>query len=326
MTCQQDSKAQKMPTIAVFGEALIDFKAVGPLAYQGYPGGSPFNVAVAAARLAQPVTFLSQISTDMLGGELFAYLETNSVQVDFLFRSNDPSTVAFVDERDGNAHFQFLANGSADSRYDPQPRTVLPESVQFIQFGSISLLAEPAATAILETVKLHQNLCLVMFDPNCRPALTPNRARYLQYLVHDWIPASHIVKVSDQDLTWLHPGIAHAYIAGEWLSLGAKVVIVTKGDHGSTLFRPGKQPLDVPANVIAVVDTVGAGDSFTAACMVRILELGIKSDALLAGNVTDAEWINVLQFATAVAAINCTKAGANAPRRGELSAFLTPTI
>ena len=58
------------PSVAILGEALIDFKATGPLAFQGFVGGSSLNVAVAVARQQQPVVFLTQISRDLLGAPI----------------------------------------------------------------------------------------------------------------------------------------------------------------------------------------------------------------------------------------------------------------
>ena len=306
------------PTVAVLGEALIDFKATGALAFQGFPGGSPFNVAVAVARLGQPVTFLGQVSGDMLGSHLRAYLAANRVQTEFLLESRAPTTVAFVDERDGNAHFQFMATGAADTLYDPRPRPALPSSVKFIQFGSISLLNEPTATTIAEIVNAHRNGCVVMFDPNCRPALTLDRELYLSRLFNTWLPLAHIVKVSDQDLAWLQPDVPHPIVADDWLARGADAVIVTRGERGASLHRAGHAPLSVPAESIDIVDTVGAGDSFTAACIVRLLELQQNTAQALRTTITEAHWLDVLQFATAVAALNCMRAGANAPQRSEV--------
>lgn len=305
------------PTVAVLGEAVVDFKSTGPLAFQGYPGGSPYNVAVAVARLAQPVVFLSQISRDLLGEPLRQYLVENGVDARYVLESDAPTTVAFVEERGGHAHFQFMNRGAADTLYDPQPRPVLPDSVRFMQFGSISLLNDPAASAILDIVTAHRPRVVTVFDPNCRPALTPNRETYRDFLRARCLPAAHLVKVSDQDLAWLEPGRAHADIAGEWLGMGPLAVIVTAGERGATLFRAHAAPWHVTPPAVTVVDTVGAGDTFTAATMVGLLEREIRSaDALV--SLSDARWHEVMRFAAAAAALNCARPGANPPMRGEV--------
>jgi sugar/nucleoside kinase (ribokinase family) len=73
--------------IAVLGEALIDFTSNGALAFQGHPGGSPFNTAVACARLGQPTGLLTQISRDLFGEVLVEHLRGNGVDLRFVLRS-----------------------------------------------------------------------------------------------------------------------------------------------------------------------------------------------------------------------------------------------
>jgi fructokinase len=302
------------PRIAVLGEVLIDFKATGPLAFQGYPGGSPFNVAIAAARMGQATAFLSQVSRDLLGQPLKRYLLDNGVNTGWLLESDAPTTVAFVEERDGHAHFVFMSNGAADTLYDPQPRPVLPDSVRFVQFGSISLLAEPTAGSILDIVAAHRDRAVVMLDPNCRPALTPDREAYRRFLRTRCIPLAHVLKLSDQDLDWLEPERPHADIAAELLALGPRVVIFTLGEQGATLYRRDASPVTVAPPPVAVVDTVGAGDTFTGALLSRLSELEITRADLL----DTAPWPMLLGFAVRAAAINCTRAGCNPPHRTAL--------
>jgi len=302
--------------IICLGEALIDFKDTGPLAFQGYVGGSPLNVAVAAARLGAEVGFASQVSSDMFGEAILAHMRANGVLTDLVLRSDDPSTLAFVSERGGDAHFSFLANGSADTRYDPQPRPRLPEGARFLQFGSISLLEEPAASAIGDIIAAHEARTTVVFDPNVRPALITDRESYLAKL-GNWLALAAIVKVSLQDLHWLYPATDAEAAAVAWLGRGPRAVVVTRGRDGASLLRPGRAPLEVSAFQVGVVDTVGAGDAFTAALMVA---LGQHREPL--ERLADAEAAAVLSFAAAAAALSCTRAGADPPAREEVEAVL----
>src|SRR5512140_3699315 len=96
--------------IAQLGEALIDFTSTGPLAFQGHPGGSPLNTAVACARLGQPTEFLTQLSTDLFGERLLAYLEENGVDTRYVLRSSAPSTMAFVEHLPGTNRYAFFRN------------------------------------------------------------------------------------------------------------------------------------------------------------------------------------------------------------------------
>jgi fructokinase len=311
------------PTIVCFGEALIDFKATKPLGFQGYCGGSPFNVAIAAARLGAAVGFGTQISRDQFGDALVTYLQANNVDTSLVLRSDAPSTLAFVGEVEGEAVFDFMAANAADTLYNPQPRPKLPASTQFVALGSISLLQDPAASSIIEIAYQHRERACVFFDPNVRPALIDSRDTYLVQL-QGLVGLSHITKVSTQDLEWLHPGEDPAQVAARWLHYGTNAVIVTKGEGGVSLFRAGKDVLNDVLNVAApdveVVDTVGAGDTLSGALMVSLLPHITQGDGVV--NLADDHWRAALTTAVHAAAFNCTRPGAQPPTRDELEAFM----
>lgn len=317
MTTKSPNDTNPALDIVCFGEALIDFKETTPLGFQGYCGGSPLNVAVAAARLAARAGFASQISTDQFGDALLEHLHSNHVDTRFVLRSDDPSTLAFVGEVNGEAVFDFMANGAADTRYDPQPRPVLPDSTRFVALGSISLLQEPTATSIVEIIAQHRERTTVFFDPNVRPALIRSREAYLTQL-QGLIGLSHITKVSTQDLEWLYPGEASGTIAERWLAYGARAVIITQGGDGVTLYRAGHAPIDAHAPAVDVVDTVGAGDTLSGSLLVALLNKNPDVTKL-----SDDDWRDALTFAANAAAFNCTRAGAQPPTKDELQAFMS---
>ena len=70
-------KGMNAMNIICLGDALIDFKEVGTLTFKGFVGGSPLNVAVAAARLGETAGFASQVSSDQFGGVIRAHLREN---------------------------------------------------------------------------------------------------------------------------------------------------------------------------------------------------------------------------------------------------------
>jgi fructokinase len=300
--------------IISLGEALIDFKAKGHLLFQGYEGGSPMNVAIASARLSGEVGFAGQVSSDLFGKALRDYMQKNKVDTSFLLEHPAPSAFAFVAEINGQAHFTFVSNGAANTLYNPHPRPTFPDSLRFVQFGSISLLAEPTSSSILDIVKNHRDRATIVLDPNVRPALTPDKAAFMKSL-ESWIKLTHILKISSQDLDWLYPNEPYDKAAKVYLELGAPFVLITDGDKGVTLYRKGRDALHVAAPKVTAVDTVGAGDTFTGSLMVALLEY---QDLKL----SDDDWRTVLSFATHAAAFNCTRAGANPPTRDELDDFM----
>jgi fructokinase len=323
--------------IAIVGESLIDFTATGPLAFQGHEGGGPSNCAVAAAGLGQATGYISQLSRDMFGERLHAYLEAKGVDLRFVLRSDAPSTLAFVERTATSNHYAFYMQGTADTLWAPAQLPELPQSCRFLQFGSIALLQEPAASRIVDLVRAERGRRIVVFDPNARPTLVRDPQDY-RARCRGWLALADLVKLSDEDAAYILPGLSADQAAAAVLALGPRAVVLTRGGQGATLYRTGQAPLAVPAPVVSVVDTIGAGDTFGAALMVALLEQGVERTGQLADGaaepspeadaadalpvLSDDAWRAVLGFAAMAAALNCTRAGASPPTRAELDMVL----
>ncbi|MDQ0069804.1 fructokinase [Variovorax boronicumulans] len=299
--------------IALTGEALIDFTAseAGTLAFLGHEGGSPLNTAVACARLGVHTGFLTQLSNDLFGERLMGFLARNGVDTSFILRSNAPSTLAFVERTPRTNRYAFYTSGSADATWSPEPLPQLPAECRFLHFGSISLLQEPASTRIADLITANAGRCVIVFDPNVRPSLIPDMAAFRDR-VTNWLSMADLVKLSDEDAELLAPGQPVGALAADCLKAGARAVIVTRGGAGATLWRTGHAPLTVAAPRITVVDTIGAGDTFTAGLSVSLLEHGVEHPAQLV-ELTDEAWTEVMRFAATAAALNCTREGADPP-------------
>jgi fructokinase len=309
--------------IAITGEALIDFTAdpAAELSFQGHEGGSPLNTAVACARLGQATGFLTQLSSDLFGERLMRFLEANGVDTSRILRSDAPTTLAFVERMPQTNRYAFYTRGSADATWAPEPLPVLPPACRFLHFGSISLLQEPASTRILDLVAANAGRCVRVFDPNVRPSLIPDMAAY-RGRVAGWLQLADLVKLSDEDAAWLAPGQPIAALAAQCLQAGAMAVIVTRGAAGATLWRAGHaEALAVTAPRVEVVDTIGAGDTFTAGLSVALLAQGVERPAQLA-ELPDAAWRAVMRFAATAAALNCTREGADPPSLAAVQAAL----
>ena len=302
--------------IALVGEALIDFTGTGNLAFQGHAGGSPLNSAVACARLGQPTAYLTQLSTDLFGDQLLAYLHANAIDTRFVTRSDDPTTVAFVERGPHTNRYAFYSRGSADSRWSPAALPELPASCRFLHFGSISLLQDPAAQRISDFIAANAGRRVVVFDPNIRLSLIDDIAAYRQRL-QVWLRHTDLLKLSDEDVAALKPGCAHADAAADWLACGPRALIITSGGEGAVLYRRDRAPLAIAAPRVKVADTIGAGDTFTAGLSVALLDHGVNDSESLA-RLTDDAWLEVLRFAATAAALNCTREGANPPTLAEV--------
>ena len=308
--------------IAFVGEALIDFTAVAGLRFEGHEGGAPANGAIAAARLGEPTGSITQLSTDLFGERLLQHLQRNGVDTRFVLRSDAPSTLAFVERTPQTNRYAFYTQGTADTRWAPDPLPTLPDSCRYLHFGAISLLTEPAAGRITALVEAQRGQRIVLFDPNVRPSLIPDMAGYRAQLPR-WVAACDLLKLSDEDAAHIAPGRAPGDAAASLLASNEspRAVLLTRGGEGVTLYRAGRAPIDVRPPSVQVVDTIGAGDAFAAALSVALLAQGVEHAAQLDA-LGDEAWHTVLRFAVTAAALNCTRAGAAPPTRAELDAAL----
>ena len=109
--------------------------------------------------------------------------------------------------------------------------------------------------------------------------------------------------------------------ARHWLDAGVSLVVLTRGAHGATAYHRTAGVLHEPGRAVAVVDAVGAGDTFHAALLARLRERGLlRRDALAA---LDAESVrDLLRYAIAAAAVTCTRRGADLPSADDVRAAL----
>jgi fructokinase len=307
--------------IACYGEALIDFLPVtdrdGNNAYRPVVGGSVFNVALTLGRLGAPTDFLGGLSTDFFGDLLVAALARSGVSTAGVKRAARLTTLAIVDVSSGEPAYAFYDEGSACRMFDPTSAPV-GEDVSAMHFGSFPLGTEPLGSRLVEVLKTNAGRRVISLDPNVRPTLIENAAAYRARLT-EIAPLADIVKTSIADLAWLHPGVDADEIAQGWLAAGVGLVVVTDGGEGATGMTR-EVALRVPAHPVAVVDTVGAGDSFMGAMLARLHQsgrLGRQSIRELDGQALG----DVLAYAAKVSAVTCSRPGADPPTAADLAAL-----
>jgi fructokinase len=305
----------------VCGEALMDVFGGADSAHgvllDARIGGSPLNVAIGLARLAQPVAFFGAVSTGFLGQRLMRALRDEDVVVDAVTRLDAPTTLGLVGlDEAGVPSYAFYGHGCADRLLPLGALDTVPAAARALHFGSYAMVMEPVAATQRALVEREHRRCLIAYDPNIRLNVEPDIARWRDAL--QWmLPRCHLLKVSEEDLGLLYPGHAPAELAREWLAQGVAAVVVTHGADGASAWRAGEQ-LRIAPVVVPVVDTVGAGDTFQAALLAGLAERGAQSREALR-DMAAAPWQEVLQFAARAAAITCSRRGADLPRRNELS-------
>ena len=314
------------PRIVSLGESLVDLigrpdqsPAGGHhgVAYRAHPGGSPLNAAVAAARLGVPTAMLTRFSRDAFGATLRHHLARDGVDLRWAESGPEPTSLAVVTlDAEGRASYGFYRSETADVSYDPRPRPALPPSVA-VGNVSISLLRPPARDAFRDIVTAHgragERRVTWVLDPNARPALWPDAAAF-RHEIDDWLALVDVVKTSDEDLAAI--GVSEQDAAAAYLAAGVAAVIVTVGPGGARLHRTGREPLVSPGRDDEVADTVGAGDTFTAALVTGMVDLPPPCE------IDDDAWSALLRRAVAASAITCTRPGADPPNAEELRTML----
>ena len=283
---------------------------------QAHTGGGPFNTARTLGRLGAPVAYMGRLSSDSFGELLTTALKADHVQLDSAPSTDDPTTLALAQlDESGSASYRFYTAGTSVPGLTPEAAlSHLPSDVTAVHIGTLGLVLEPFATAAQAVLDSVIAAAVVVIDPNIRPLMIPDRDRYLERLAH-FVRRATVVKVSDEDLAWMSPGASIPDAAATILGDGAGLVLVTKGASGVDIF--GRSfTRHVAAPIIDVVDTIGAGDSFAGGILAwwhanDHADLTSESNAVMAA-----------EFAVRVAAITCTRAGANPPTSDELTLAL----
>jgi len=323
------------------GEALIDMarasvRGLGNI-FTPFPGGSPYNTAIAIGKLGVPVKFLGQISTDYFGELLFKKLQKCHVGEELIRRSGKNSTLAFVElDKVKGPQYIFYAEGTADCSLQlsdlPQK---LPADTKCIAFGSISMILEPMSSTI-ESFILREGIRkstdqvdgapVISLDPNIRPFLIKDKSAYIGRL-EKWAAASTIVKMSSDDSMFIYPKLDPEKALQKVIAMGPRLAICTLGSKGALalLRRNDGSVTKVSAPIVSlpVADTIGAGDTFHGAFLAW-LEMKEKMSRSALVNLSESELYDAIFFANKAASIVCTRKGAEPPSRKEVEALKVP--
>jgi fructokinase len=293
----------------VAGEALMDLIPVVGGNRVPIVGGGPANTAKAVARLGYPTYFVGGISSDEYGRAVELELLRSGVDLSLVHRGDSPTALAIatIDEA-GLASYEFKLDSTVSFNFHS---SWLPkEDSEVIHIGSVATLFEPGASELYKW--LSDKSATVVFDPNVRPSIQSDKKIY-RNSVERWIDLAKIVKLSEDDFSWLYESSERDVIAN-WLSRGTEIVIVTRAERGLSAFtRDGR--IDCPAAKVKLVDSVGAGDTIGAVIVEGLLKYGLgglRADVLR----------QVLERAAKAAGITCSRAGANPPWKEELDLAL----
>jgi fructokinase len=306
----------------VVGEALVDLVGQrGGQTFVAHPGGSPANVALGLARLDVPVTLITRLGHDGLGEMIIEHLRASGVRVNRVNGGGAPdisTSLAIATLAAGVASYDFRIE------WDMPALAPLPIETRCLHTGSLATALPPGNANVIDLVERERTRgrVTISYDPNVRPALLGDAAR-ARTGIERLVALSDVVKVSDEDLRWLYPDQPDERVAQRWLGLGPALVVVTRGGVGAYAVSANVE-VHRTAVPIDLVDTVGAGDSFTSGLLEALhradLIGGSRREAVAA--IDESTLASVVDAAALTAAITCSRPGADPPTRVEIDALI----
>lgn len=295
-------------TALVVGEALVDVVVDPTGAQTAHPGGSPLNVAVGLGRLGVESVLATRIGEDPFGADIRAHLHDAGVALALQDQPAARTSSAMVAlAADGSARYEFDVLWDVDS--------IVAVPVPVLHTGSIATVLEPGAAAVEQLLESVPADTLISVDPNIRPDLISSRSEALER-TERIARRAHVVKMSDEDLSWLYPDASLDEVAAHYDELGVALLVITLGAEGCALFSKGWETT-LPAQPTTVADTIGAGDAFMSGLLYGIISSSCAS-ALREGR-TDPQALERLgRIALRSAALTVSRHGATPPTLPEL--------
>ena len=305
-----------MSKLVSMGDCIIDFlpSAPGEMTYSAKMGGAPVNVCAAVAKLGGRACFFGKLAEDMFGRYLLGEMDALGVDTSLVVRDGRCKTgLAFVDlHPDGDRDFFFYRDLPADASLSPEEvdEDIFKEG-DVLHFCSISLPPSQTRDAIKKAAACaRERGATVSFDVNVRLNLWKS-AEDLKAAIDEFLPFADIVKVTDEELDFI-TGLSDEKEAVKLLfgkSDNAKIVFVTKGEKGSSVYDRALGSADIPACPAVVADTTGAGDTFIG--------------ALAAGRVRGLSLAESMHWGAQAAALAVSRLGAqpSIPTAEEVGAF-----
>ncbi|MCK9169879.1 MAG: carbohydrate kinase [Treponema sp.] len=264
---------------AAFGEILWDI-----LPGKKCLGGAPFNCGAHLNRLGFKTTMLSALGDDQLGQEALSLVNNENVSSRFInMLSGVPTGFTNVVLNNGKPSYEFNSPCAWDyiAFNSSMEKTFLATHWDVFCFGTLaqrSVVSRKTLFTLLEKI----NADIKFFDINLRKEF------YTDSVIEQTLKYTDILKMNDEEFPVVSKilGITgNMAAAAEYIikKYGLKGIIITAGKSGTTAFFNNQEYRISPENV-PVIDTVGAGDSFSAAFLASYINGHSVTDALSAGS------------------------------------------
>ena len=257
----------KTYTIVGLGEILWDMLPAGKQL-----GGAPANFAYHAQALGAEGVVVSCIGDDDLGREILSQLDGLGLDCQYIAvdKANRTGTVTVKLDANGVPDFTIHENVAWDFIPLSAPLLELAARADAVCFGSLCQRSDVSRDTVRRFLKETKPDCLLIFDINIR------QSYYSKDIIGAMLDTSNVLKLNDDELPLVGElldikGSESEILAELAARYELRLIVLTKGADGSRLYGPDgdSESKGVPPEKIA--DTVGAGDAFTAAVAVGLL-------------------------------------------------------
>ncbi len=255
------------PRVVGLGEVLWD---LFPNSRQ--PGGATANVAFHATQLGATGIVVSRVGRDELGQEIVRYFSEHGLVTTHIQHDDSAPTGAATIEIDEHGHRFTIHEDVAWDRLEFTPHVqAVMQQANAICFGTLAQRGPFSRETIQRCLWEASDECVVVFDINIR------QQYYDRSTIERSMQSANIVKLNadevvlvQQLLQW--PAAGHDEFARRLRGqFGSELVCITRAEHGCFV-ASADETVDVAGISVPVVDTVGAGDAFTAALLMSRLE------------------------------------------------------
>jgi fructokinase len=231
-------------------------------------GGAPANFAYHASRLGEEGWAVSAVGDDSLGSEIRTFLNGKKLGHIIAVTSKPTGTVEVTLDAEGNASYDIREDVAWDNIPFTPDMELLAKRADAACFGTLVQRMASRQT-VIRFLKAMRPDALKVFDVNLR------QDYYSKEVLEESLQMADILKINEEEMAIVAPLLSlpgFEVAAGRALvsRYGLRLVILTKGAAGSEIIT-ADEFIPLPATPVQVADTVGAGDSFTAAFVVAYL-------------------------------------------------------